>query len=380
VKDRTIRPSRRLLPRHFVVSSPSRSFAVRNINRSVAASDWVNHTHAVILEARYVLALRAGDAALRTYFPDRQRPRPTGRADRFAETAEHLGDPRHPDPKRSRAANASRDAGRVGDDAGRAGAGLARGAWPRPTRSAACWRSMRAAGLDREIERRVEIEDARWALAERDTASYLQRSSPAGTVWCGVPLNLMLLAGGRLADPGRHRGAQARRRRARGGQPTTRPQGARAHPPNSVAATSTYSNENLERQWATRREHQLRYDQLILNSISDLVFVLDQAPEHFADQPRGRAVDRPRPSRSSTGRFRRCAADGGSDRAAGGPMIDPIAHALRIGRDLRDEPALIKDRRGSKTPSGSRSAAARRQQSRRRVVILQVVRPPGKSP
>ena len=36
--------------------------AVRNINRSTATSDWVNHTHAVILEAEELMsALQAGD-------------------------------------------------------------------------------------------------------------------------------------------------------------------------------------------------------------------------------------------------------------------------------------------------------------------------------
>ena len=42
--------------------------AVRNINRSVASSDWVNHTHAVILEtAALRSAVYVGDAALQSF-------------------------------------------------------------------------------------------------------------------------------------------------------------------------------------------------------------------------------------------------------------------------------------------------------------------------
>jgi hypothetical protein len=32
------------------------------------------------------------------------------------------------------------------------------------------------------------------------------------------------------------------------------------------------------------------------------------------------------------------------------PMLDPIAQALREGRDLRDQPALVADKRGRKIP------------------------------
>ena len=50
--------------------------AVRNINRSVASSDWVNHTHSVILQ---VEALRSemyvAEGALHTYVLDRRCPR-----------------------------------------------------------------------------------------------------------------------------------------------------------------------------------------------------------------------------------------------------------------------------------------------------------------
>src|SRR5208282_3780531 len=42
--------------------------AVHNTQRSIKSEDWVNHTHAVIMDASDVLSyLHAGDAAMRTY-------------------------------------------------------------------------------------------------------------------------------------------------------------------------------------------------------------------------------------------------------------------------------------------------------------------------
>jgi CHASE3 domain sensor protein len=42
--------------------------AVRNIQHSIKSEDWVNHTHAVIIDAGDILSyLHAGDAALRTF-------------------------------------------------------------------------------------------------------------------------------------------------------------------------------------------------------------------------------------------------------------------------------------------------------------------------
>ena len=36
--------------------------------------------------------------------------------------------------------------------------------------------------------------------------------------------------------------------------------------------------------------------------------------------------------------------------AADAPLTDPIAQALKEGHDLRDQPALVEDKRGRKTP------------------------------
>src|SRR5690606_12705875 len=45
-----------------------------------------------------------------------------------------------------------------------------------------------------------------------------------------------------------------------------------------VAAYEQLSSQNLEREWANQAlEHQLRYNQLIVNSVNDLVFVLTKA-------------------------------------------------------------------------------------------------------
>src|SRR5882672_5297819 len=65
--------------------------AVRNINGSERANDWVNHTHAVILEVDAVLAgVHVGDGALRTFTMTADARDQAAARDAFAEMDEHV--------------------------------------------------------------------------------------------------------------------------------------------------------------------------------------------------------------------------------------------------------------------------------------------------
>jgi CHASE3 domain sensor protein len=65
--------------------------AVRNISRSAVTSDWVNHTHEVILETQAVRsALHLGNAALRTYLLTGGPREQADAREAFGEMLEHL--------------------------------------------------------------------------------------------------------------------------------------------------------------------------------------------------------------------------------------------------------------------------------------------------
>jgi sigma-B regulation protein RsbU (phosphoserine phosphatase) len=114
-----------------------------------------------------------------------------------------------------------------------------------------------------------------------------------------------------------------------------------------AAANVKLRAENLERRWANQAlEHQRRYDQLIINSITDLVLVLTKARNISRVNPAvlrltGREltelIDTP------LSRIVRLVEE---PRAAGSRTVDPLVHALNEGRDLRDLPATIEDRHG----------------------------------
>jgi PAS domain-containing protein len=118
-----------------------------------------------------------------------------------------------------------------------------------------------------------------------------------------------------------------------------------------ASANERLSIENLERCWINQAlEHQLRYDRLIVNSITDLVFVLTKTmnisrmnpavvhlsgwePHELVNSPLARVVR----------------LDGGGHGSVASPA-DPLAQALGEGRDLRDQPAILEDRKGHSIP------------------------------
>jgi sigma-B regulation protein RsbU (phosphoserine phosphatase) len=114
-----------------------------------------------------------------------------------------------------------------------------------------------------------------------------------------------------------------------------------------AATNEKLEAENIERRWALQAiEHERRYDELIVNSIADLVFVVTKALNisrvnpavvHFTGREPKDLVNSP-----LTGIVRLTEDDPG----AGGRTIDPLARALEEGRDLRNQSATIEDAKG----------------------------------
>ena len=327
--------------------------AVRNISRSVATSDWVNHTHSIILETEALrAALAVGDGAFHTYVLTGDARDLSAAQDALATVGDHLTiidaltrfEPAQHEEfvllealvnQRAEFIHrilASRQAG----DTETVRAMLTADAGGTPLRD-----------LQRKIEKLKSEELA--LLTERDTASYVQAQTTRWTVWSGVALDVLLLGGVAwlIRDDLAARRRVAATLQEANAQLETR---VRERTAELAAANAKLSSENLERQWANQAlEHQLRYNQLIVDSINDLVLVVTKAlnisrvnpavthltglePAALVNQPLSRIVRLPAAPRGTA------------------PMLNPVALALKEGRDLRDQPAIMEDKRGRHTP------------------------------
>jgi CHASE3 domain sensor protein len=356
--------------------------AVRNIGRSESTSDWVNHTHTVILRAEALRAsLYSGDGSWHTYVLTGDERDLAASREAFGGATDDLGildalTRQEPDQHAQVAALRSRAEGRVEfiervvaeRQAGRMGAvkGLL---------------SADAGGtVMKDLERGIgRLKDDELALlTERDSASFLQAQATRWTVWTGVTLDVVLLAGAAwlIRDDLAARRLAVDTLRAANENLEAR---VRERTAELVAANEKLSSENLERQWANQAlEHQLRYNQLIIDSISDLVFVVTKAlkisrvnpavvrftglePASLVNEPLAKVVRLDAP-------------------AAGGdaPMLDPALQAMRDGRDLRDQPAVAEDKRGRKTAARFTLYPLRdRDKVVGAIVTLQLGAPPG---
>jgi len=112
----------------------------------------------------------------------------------------------------------------------------------------------------------------------------------------------------------------------------------------TVAANEKLKSQILERRWVNQAlEHQLRYDQLIVNSISDLVFVVTKSVNISRINPAvvqltgWEAIDLVNSPLARVVRLE-----------AGGSKGDTLTQALSAGHDVRDCPAEIVDRHGGR--------------------------------
>jgi PAS domain S-box-containing protein len=322
--------------------------AVRNLNRTAASADWVNHTHAVILAADGVLSeLHAGDGALRTFAMTADARDQAASREAFAAMGEHL--------EIAKALTRSESAQNVqvvrletlvATHARRAGDVFA--AWPRDRNAAlALLLGADAPGATTaEIRRAVaRLKDDEMALlAARDTEAFLQAQTTRWTVWTGVALDFILLAGAAWLI----RDALASRRRAATALAEANAQldaKVRERTADLAAANDQLATENLERRWANQAlEHQLRYHQLIVNAINDPVFVITKALNISRVNPAAVYATGFEPAEL----INRPLAE--FVKLAGEAAVAPMAQALREGRDLRDLPAILTEKRGRASP------------------------------
>ncbi len=351
--------------------------SIRNINRDVAGNDWVNHTHSVILETEELIsAMNIADGAAHTFVVtgdprDRASSRESlsdesedmdiisaltrnepGQRDEVGQIAV-LVSQRSDFIRKVLAARQAGDTGTVrallADDAGQPGL--------------------------KEIQHAIERlkNDELGLLTDRDNASYLQAQTTRWTVWTGVAVDFLLLAGAGwlIADD-----IRARRQAASVMLDANRKLEARVKERTAElgAANERLTAENLERSWANQGlEHQLHYNQLIINSINDLVLVLTKATNISRINP---AVVRLTGMEPHELIHRPFSSFAGPPEGQPAPMFDPVAQAMADGRDLRGEAAVVTDKAGRKIPMRLALFPLRdRDKVVGGVAILQVVRP-----
>ncbi|HEY4299385.1 MAG TPA: CHASE3 domain-containing protein [Candidatus Didemnitutus sp.] len=325
------------------------TMALRNLGRAQAASEWVNHTHAVRAEAADILSsLNAAEAALRTFLVTDD---PRDQADyrvAFSDLAEHV------DVAKALTRSAPDQYQQITqlEDLVAKRADLAREIIRvRQKGSPAELQSLLASDAGgvavHEIARRVERFRAEQAdlLNERDRISFLQAHTTRWTVLAGLVLDLLLLAGAAwlIRDDLRARQQAGDALREANEQLEARVQARTAE---LTAANQSLKAGALEDRWARQAlEHQLRYNQLIIDSIAELAIVvtrmlnvsrINPAVERLTGWEAADMVDRP------LGNF--------VELVAGPGAADPLARALKDGHDLQHQPATIADKSGRRHP------------------------------
>ena len=346
-----------ILPRVFalfliilVVLAGMAVYALRTINRAVASSDWVNHTYATIYEFENISSgLRQAEGLIRTYALTGEARELSAAREGFARLGERFDTAKaltrddtatHQALLRLETLVQQRET--LAQQIGRARS-LNQGDTVRNLLTADAGSDALAA-----IERGFgTLRDAQYEkLSERDRISYQQAQTTRWVVGLGIALNFLLLVaiGWLLRDD------IAARRRAAAVLTTANAQleaKVSERTAELTAANASLLAENLERKWTiTSQEHQLRYNQLIVNSVNDLVFVLtkvltitriNNAVVHLTGREDEAILTRPLAEIVEVAR----------DPVTG---LDPVARALLEGRELRHHTVFVLGRGALRIP------------------------------
>lgn len=326
--------------------------SLRNLNRSIATSDWVNHTHALVSELDALQpTLLAAEGDLNRYLLTSDQRDQSACQEKFAELGEKIDVinaliAQSPEEQKLFAPVAAQLAARA-DHAERISklkeAGDQTALQKLLAEDAA--RSDQH-DLGHRIERFREYQTN--LLSARDRASFQQAQTTRWTVVGGLVLDILLLIGATwlIRDD-----LAARRQTARLLQQSNEEleEKVRQRTAELTAANEKLLAQNLEDRWAKQAmEHQNRYNLLIIDSISDSVFVvtklmnvsrMNPAAVHLTGHEPSGLIDKP------LANVLRLADSGGPS-----PTFDPLARALAEGHDLRDKSALVSTKGGQSLP------------------------------
>lgn len=252
--------------------------AVVNINRAGASRDWVNQTYATISAFEDILAsARAGDTDTRMFALSGDARDLTAAREAFGAMEEHL------QIAEALTRNSPAVQAAVSDVAvlARQRAEFAESVWQarrenQPGRLSSLLADDAGSTTISTIKRRLEkLRDDQFALLrEREQVAYRQAQTTRWVVGAGVVGNLILFSavGWLIRDD-----LRTRRRAALALEEANARLEEKVwiRTADLTEANRRLSAENLERKWAAQsQEHQLRYNQAIVQSVNDLVFVL----------------------------------------------------------------------------------------------------------
>jgi PAS domain S-box-containing protein len=330
--------------------------SVRNIKENIKDNDWVNHTHDVIIHAGDILSyLHAGDAALRAYLITSDERDQQGYRVAYSTMKERLDE--------------AEALTRAGDDEQSLHQGflnLQKFISDRIDVARAIIKAREEGGLEgvrklfvshpdlesiNKIERSVNhiIDSARGLLRERDKRQHLQALTTKMTVFTGLAVDFVLLA---LVMCLIRDDVAARRLAAKALAEANAQLEAKVkeRTVELVQSNQSLKQENLERRWSHQAlDHQLRYNQLIINSITELVIVVSRAlnvsrvnpavgnqtgwePQELIAQSIELVMQFP------------------PDSPANGVSQNPLTLAMRDGRQIHDRPAQLLARSGKTMP------------------------------
>lgn len=325
--------------------------SLRNLNRSIATSDWVNHTHALISELDALEpTLAAAEGDLNKYLLTSDPRDQDASQAQFGELDErvdviHALIAQSPEEQKLFAPVAAILTGRV----------------ERASRISALKQSGDKNALQKllteddnrsdhhELERRITRfrEHQTSLLSARDRASFQQAQTTRWTVLGGLVLDVLLLIGATwlIRDD-----LAARRQTARLLQQSNEEleEKVRQRTAELTAANAKLISQNIEDRWAKQAlEHQNRYNILIIDSISDSVFVvtklmnvsrMNPAAVHLTGHEPSSLIDKPLATILRL-------AD-----TASSATFDPLTRALAEGHDLREKSAIVTTKDGQSRP------------------------------
>ncbi len=327
--------------------------SLRNLNRSIATNDWVNHTHALITEIDALQpTLLAAEGALSKYLLTSDPRDHAVYQEKFSELGERV------DVATALTAGSSAEQQQFQPIAallGRRAELAKRISQLKKSGSATALAQLLAEDTARNDLQELErlIEKFRGAqtdlLSARDRASFVQNQTTRWTVLGGVMLDFLLLCGAAwlIRDD-----LAARRRAARLLQQSNEEleTKVRERTTELTATNAQLLAQSLEDRWSKQAiEHQNRYNVLIIDSISDAVFVvtklinisrMNPAAVHFTGFEPVELIDKP------LGSILWLA----GTTAPAKPTYDPLARTLTDGHEMRDKPAFLATKGGQSVP------------------------------
>jgi len=332
------------------------SSAVTTIQKTVKSSDWVNKTHDFIIQVNDVLScLHAGDSAMRAYLLTGDARDQGAYRSAYGEMVDHLSVAkaltRHGEEKELQNGEVVELEGLIKEriDFTRSVVQTrAQGSLDAARQLMAAHPDVEAMGKIQRLARNITDQENN-LLKQRDQEARLEAQATRTTVYTGVIVNFVLLAFvvWLMRDD-----LAARRRATRALEEANAQLEAKVQERTAdlVKANQSLKQENLERRWSSQAlDHQLRYSQLIINSIYELVFVVSRALNISRINPAVSHQTNWEPQELVAQSLDRVLSLG-AEPSAGASQQNPIVFAMHEGREIQDQDAVLLTKSGRTAP------------------------------